>query len=267
MPHQWPVVDLFSGAGGMSCGFQRAPGFRLIGAADAQIGSRVRAPARSAATPATPPTSGSNRSPPTWPPPTRPTYAPRWAWRPAARCARGLPAVHRLLPRRWPAITYATTSRNDLVGRIGDYVALLRPTIVLIENARELVMGRFPVTCAASLAAGRARLPGPRPRTHFLTDSACRNDASGPSSSPRAGRCPARPGRPVAGWRVEPEGDPRPPRHLGPAAGPSRAADPATRCTWRPGSASAVNRRRLAAIPHDGGSWADLLGHPDARAC
>src|SRR3954454_19993340 len=32
------VVDLFSGAGGMSCGFQRHPAFAVVGAADAEIG-------------------------------------------------------------------------------------------------------------------------------------------------------------------------------------------------------------------------------------
>src|SRR5436190_8119511 len=32
------VVDLFSGAGGMSCGFQRHPAFEIAGAADAQMG-------------------------------------------------------------------------------------------------------------------------------------------------------------------------------------------------------------------------------------
>src|SRR3954464_15979878 len=32
------VVDLFSGAGGMSCGFQRHPSFAVVGAADAEVG-------------------------------------------------------------------------------------------------------------------------------------------------------------------------------------------------------------------------------------
>jgi len=38
MKHDWPVIDLFSGAGGMSLGFHARPPFRLIGAADAQAG-------------------------------------------------------------------------------------------------------------------------------------------------------------------------------------------------------------------------------------
>src|SRR4051812_10313745 len=32
------VVDLFSGAGGMSCGFRRHPSFAVVGAADAEVG-------------------------------------------------------------------------------------------------------------------------------------------------------------------------------------------------------------------------------------
>jgi DNA (cytosine-5)-methyltransferase 1 len=32
------VVDLFSGAGGMSYGFHRHPGFEILAAADAEIG-------------------------------------------------------------------------------------------------------------------------------------------------------------------------------------------------------------------------------------
>ena len=44
MSQGWAVVDLFSGAGGMSCGFSRHPGFELIGAADAQLGKPSSAP-------------------------------------------------------------------------------------------------------------------------------------------------------------------------------------------------------------------------------
>src|SRR5258708_17613537 len=37
-PEPWSVVDLFSGAGGMSYGFHAHPAFAVVGAADAQIG-------------------------------------------------------------------------------------------------------------------------------------------------------------------------------------------------------------------------------------
>src|SRR3954454_1679598 len=33
----WPVIDFFSGCGGMSCGFARRPPFRLIAAVDAEM--------------------------------------------------------------------------------------------------------------------------------------------------------------------------------------------------------------------------------------
>lgn len=34
----YTVVDLFSGGGGLSCGFHRHPAFEVVGAADAEIG-------------------------------------------------------------------------------------------------------------------------------------------------------------------------------------------------------------------------------------
>ena len=37
-PSQFAVVDLFSGAGGMSYGFHMHPAFRIVGAADAELG-------------------------------------------------------------------------------------------------------------------------------------------------------------------------------------------------------------------------------------
>ena len=48
-------------------------------------------------------------------------------------------------------------ARNGLVGQVGEYAALLRPDIVLVENARELVMGRF-AAHLANLAGRLARL-------------------------------------------------------------------------------------------------------------
>ena len=35
--HKWTVIDLFSGAGGMSYGFQAHPDFKVVAAEDAQI--------------------------------------------------------------------------------------------------------------------------------------------------------------------------------------------------------------------------------------
>jgi DNA (cytosine-5)-methyltransferase 1 len=38
MKNPWTVIDLFSGAGGMSFGFHAHPGFRVVGAVDAEVG-------------------------------------------------------------------------------------------------------------------------------------------------------------------------------------------------------------------------------------
>ena len=38
MNNRWTVIDLFSGAGGMSYGFHIHPRFQVVGAVDAQIG-------------------------------------------------------------------------------------------------------------------------------------------------------------------------------------------------------------------------------------
>ena len=38
------AVDLFSGAGGMSYGFHKHPGFRVVAAADAEMGKRKSSP-------------------------------------------------------------------------------------------------------------------------------------------------------------------------------------------------------------------------------
>ena len=35
--NDWPVIDFFSGCGGMSCGFVRRPPFRLLAAVDAEM--------------------------------------------------------------------------------------------------------------------------------------------------------------------------------------------------------------------------------------
>ena len=258
------MVDLFSGAGGMSCGFSRQAGFTVVGAADAQLGKPSAAPG----------SLGCNAS-----------YAANIGLSPVeADLARadpeqvcrdmdlpaGLPAVVTACPpctgfSRAVATNHLRDDhRNGLVGRVGEYAAVLRPDIVVIENARELVTGKFSAHLAGLLAE-LARLGfQARADTHFLTDFGL------PQRRERAivvaARAPLVP-RSLAdlwrGWRVEakathvrraiwdlppvPAGQPHPadPLHVAPA--------------FRPG----LSRRRLAAIPPDGGSWADLRAHRD----
>jgi DNA (cytosine-5)-methyltransferase 1 len=261
----WLMVDLFSGAGGMSCGFSRHPAFEVIGAADAQIGK----PSAAAGTLGCNATYRANIG-------LTPVEADLAGAAPEVVCA-GMNLGGRrptVLAAGPPCTGFSRTvasnhlrddRRNGLVGRIADYAALLRPDIVLIENARELVTGRF----SGHLRALADRLEGlgysAAATTHFLTDFGL------PQRRERAIVVAAR--RPLrtrgladlwSGWRVDPKAThvrraiwdlppvpPGQPSHTDPLH-----VSPALRAE--------VSRRRLAAVPHDGGSWADLLDRPDS---
>ena len=170
MPQKWPVVDLFSGAGGMSCGFHQHPDFAVVGAADAQLG---KPSARHGSL-------GCNASY-TANIGLRPVQADLAATDPADVCeAMGLRGVRPVVLTACPPCTGFSRAmasnhlrddrRNSLVGRVADYAALLRPEIVLVENARELVTGRF----AGHLRGLTARLTRLGYQvvagTHFLTE-------------------------------------------------------------------------------------------------
>jgi DNA (cytosine-5)-methyltransferase 1 len=264
LARQWLMVDLFSGAGGMSCGFSRHPAFDVVGAADAQIGKPSAAP-------------GSLGCNATYRANIRlaPVEADLAEADPANVCAAMAlhgrrPAVLAAGP---PCTGFSRTvasnhlrddRRNGLVGRVGDYAELLRPDIVLIENARELAIGKF----SGHLRRLLARLDGlgysAVAATHFLTDFGL------PQRRERTIVIAAR--RPLRargltelwrGWRVDAKAT-----HVRraiwdlppvPAGQPDRT-DP---LQVSPAFRAGVSRRRLAAVPHDGGSWADLLRHPD----
>src|SRR3954466_14965998 len=164
------VVDLFSGAGGMSCGFQRHPAFDVVGAADAEIGK----PSSGAGT------LGCNAS-----------FARNIGVQPLAVDLAAMPAEElrdRLAPPDRPGVLAACApctgfsrmlahnhlvddARNSLVARVGAFARVLAPEVIVMENARELLMGRF----ARHFAALRAELEddlGYRvvPEIHFLSD-------------------------------------------------------------------------------------------------
>src|ERR1700739_4330867 len=127
----------------MSCGFSRQTGFRLIGAADAQLGKPSSAPGSLGCNA----TYSANIG-------LIPVDADLSRADPAAVCqAMGTdkerPAVLAASPpctgfsRAVASNHLRDDRRNQLVVRVGEYVELLRPEIVLVENARELVTGRF----------------------------------------------------------------------------------------------------------------------------
>jgi DNA (cytosine-5)-methyltransferase 1 len=137
---------------------------------------------------------------------------------------------------------------------------------VLVENARELVTGRFGGHLR-DLIGRLARLGyQATASTHFLTEFGL------PQRRERALVVAVRSGLPGldltalwSGWGVDAKATHvrRAIWDLPPvAAGHADTADP---LHVTPGLATELNRRRLAAIPRDGGSWADLIGAPGTR--
>jgi DNA (cytosine-5)-methyltransferase 1 len=263
----WPVVDLFSGAGGMSCGFSRQPGFELIGAADAQLGKPSAAPGSLGCNASYAANIGLT-----------PAEADLSAADPADVChtmgLQGRPPVVLTACPPCTGFSRAVASnhlrddgRNSLVGRVGDYAALLRPDIVVLENARELVSGRFSGHLRSLL--GRLDRLGYQSaaQTHFLSVFGL------PQRRERAIVLAVR--RPLTlrglaelwqGWRIDPKAS-----HVRRAiwdlppvtAGQADRADPLHAA---PAFRTELSRRRLAAVPHDGGGWADLIARDDAAA-
>ena len=266
MTKPWTVIDLFSGAGGMSCGFSRQVGFKLIGAADAQVGKPSAAPGSLGCNASYSVNIGLT-----------PVDADLSRTDPAAVCqAMGLdgqrPAVLAACPpctgfsRAVASNHLRDDYRNQLVGRIADYAELLRPEILLIENARELVTGRFSGHLRDLI--GRLSDLGYQvsATTHFLTEFGL------PQRRERAIVIAVRRNlrlRGLAdlwrGWRVDPKATHvrRAIWDLPPvAAGQPHPADP---LHVAPAFRSERGRQRLSAVPHDGGGWADLRASHDTR--
>ena len=259
------AVDLFSGAGGMSFGFHAHRGFEIVGAADAEIGK----PSSRAGT------LGCNE-----------TYRQNVGLAPQqANLASIAPQE---LRARWalnddvtvllacpPCTGFSRTlaknhieddERNGLVGRVALFADELRPQIVIMENARELVMGRFRRHLAALTTGLEALGYKVHASTHFL-------DRFGlPQRRERALVVAVRSDLPLRTmddlWRGS---------RLSEKATHVRAAiwhlppvdagerHPSDRWHVSPRFASPLNLRRLGATPSDGGGWADWLGHPKAE--
>jgi DNA (cytosine-5)-methyltransferase 1 len=265
---RWTVVDLFSGAGGMSCGFHRHPSFQLVGAVDAQIGK---------------PSSGAgtldcNR-----------TYQANIGVSPLLRDLSKTSAKQ-LADDLAPAIGSRTLTvlcscapctgfsraqaknhlsddpRNSLVGKTAAFAKVLKPKIILMENARELIRGNF-AHHYANLAK-RLRTLGYQIHgtTHFL-------DAFGlPQRRERAIVIAVRDDLPLHTLEDLWEG-----RQVAPEATTVRGAishlpwvDAGTAHPSDPmhvsPSLTDLTRRRLEQIPKDGGSWADLRSVRNADA-
>ncbi|MBY0523371.1 MAG: DNA cytosine methyltransferase [Gemmataceae bacterium] len=156
--------------------------------------------------------------------------------------------------------------KNSLVFKCADVVEELFPEFVLMENARELITGNHPHhyrQFANRLQALGYEVHG---QVHMLTKFGL------PQTRERAlviasRICPVKTLDDLwEGWSISPGATTV--RHaIGylndkPVnAGENNPADPMHEA---PGFGSEFVRRRIEAIPRDGGSWTDLAGHPDA---
>ena len=253
------VVDLFSGAGGMSYGFTAHGAFEMIGAADAEIGK---------------PTSGNGRLQ------CNTTYRNNIGIDPKrVDLADVIPSDVRAvlgIGRREvnvlsvcpPCTGFSRTNpqnhlrddaRNGLVSKAADFAIDLDADVVVMENARELIRGNF----LHHYRAFREQLEDNGysvfGRNYML------NRFGLPQIRERAIIIAAKEELPLYtlesmwdGWGVK-ECAKTVRRALAVAAGANGADH------RYPGFGSETVKRRLAAIPPDGGSWMDLLDHPDAE--
>lgn len=263
---RWSVVDLFSGAGGASAGFAAHPDFAVVAAADAQLGKPSSRPG----------TLGCNDS-----------YHANLGLRPRdldlgamsgaeLRTALAVGESPTVLIACPPCTGFSRTNatnhlqddpRNSLIGRVFDFVTALRPSVLVMENAREMLMGRF----AHHFDGLRQRLVEAgydvRAEIHFLTRFGL------PQVRERAVVVAAR--RPLQlrtlgalwdGYAVDEKAT-----HVRraiwglPEVAPGEP-DPGDAMHVAPRFRDPLSLRRLRTIPRDGGSWKDLIGTPRTEA-
>jgi len=248
----------------MSCGFARHPAFQVIGAADAEIGKPSSRDG----------TLGCNSS-----------YSLNIGVEPV-RIDLGQIAPEELSDRlnlaSQPTVLIACPPctgfsrtlaknhlvddvRNSLVGKVGAFVRSMRPEAVVLENARELINGRFSRHFASLKSDLESQGYLVSSRVHFLSEFGL------PQRRERALVLAVRSGYELhdladlwSGYTVASEATHV--RRAIESLPPVRAGEvhPADPLHVSPRMLSDVNRRRLSAIPADGGSWFDLVNRPEA---
>lgn len=259
----WTVADLFSCGGGTSAGFSYKPMFELVGAIDLEVAK---------------PSGGVGSSD------CNSTYEVNHGLRPLqedivhfspADFRKATMLQHRKLDiliscapctdfsRAKPVNHVVDSAKNDLVGRSVDYVEALRPDILFMENARELVSGRFNHHHSTLCSRLKALGYDVKSEVHRLTKFGL------PQVRERALIVASRVG-PVrtlsdlwAGWCVHPQANTvrtalsRLEAWL--AGNPHDPTGDVFPAMGRP------VRERMRATPHDGGGWLDVARNEATR--
>lgn len=256
---QFTVVDLFSGGGGMSFGFHAHDAFLVVGAADAQVG-KPSSPRGSLACNST---YALNIG-------VTPVQADLSSVEPAELAAAwGIGRVD-VLSACPPCTGFSRANaqnhlvddaRNGLVPRVALYAKALAPSVIVMENARELLTGNF--RSHFEVLADRLTDMGytVKAEVHMLSDFGLpqiRERALVVAT--RSGITPRTLGELWDGHRVADDAVTVKRaighlRHLD-----AGQADPDDPEHVSPRFASPDSLGRIAAIPHDGGSWRDLIG-------
>lgn len=266
---KWTVIDLFSGAGGMSYGFHAHPLFQLIGSVDAQLGK---------------PSSGRGSLQ------CNLTYKANMGLdsvdadlstvdpkelREAFKDGLGKDDLTVLISCA-PCTGFSRANaqnhvvddaRNSLVQRTALFVEEFKPSILLMENAREMIQGNF----AYHFHALRDRLTELGYEVHAQIHML--NRFGLPQLRERALVIAVNKGLSLRtldelweGYRVKPEAT-HVRRAIGSlppvGAGEAHSDDP---IHVSPSFSDPKSVRRLKLIPKDGGSWADLKDHPEAES-
>ncbi|MCX5388017.1 DNA cytosine methyltransferase [Streptomyces sp. NBC_00083] len=260
----YSVVDLFSGGGGMSYGFHAHSSFKMYGAADVEVGK---------------PSTGHGAIG------CNATYEANIDIKPMAVDLAAIEAdelAARISPSRGVDVLLACPPctgfsravsknwaqddpRNSLVAKVADHVSVMRPKVLLMENVPQLLTGNFRHHFQALKSSLEGMGYTVRASSHVLTRFGL------PQQRDRALVVATAPGLPMytlediwRGYSVREQAVTvrRAIGHL-PAI---RSGEQHHRDESHTSSALAgESLARIAAIPHDGGSWADLLRTPETE--
>ncbi|WP_414618803.1 DNA cytosine methyltransferase [Calothrix sp. CCY 0018] len=266
--HKWTVIDLFSGAGGMSYGFHAHRNFKVVAAVDAQIAKPSSRKGSLKCNLSYQENIG-----------IEPINADLRLLEPktlrniiASDLANKTPTILIACPpctgfsRTLPSNHLVDDSRNSLVTRCGLFVEELKPEIFLMENARELIVGKF-THHYKKLQEKLAQLGYKvHSKVHLL------NKFGLPQRRERAFIIAVKKDLQLrtfdelwAGFEVNSEATHvrRAISNLPPVDAGKVHQDDALH--FAPNFSSLTNLRRLQLIPKNGGSWRDIKDYPEAE--